>query len=61
MFHFLKQIVMSDETEETVGQAKWTTANHTKGWSLSKEDDIVYMVGLEGNPLLWTPSEKPNN
>ena len=44
MFHFLKQIVMSDETEKIVGQAKWTAANHTKGWSLSKEDDTVYMV-----------------
>ena len=52
---------MSDETEKIVGQAKWTAANHTKGWSLSKEDDTVYMVWLEGNPWLWTPSEKPNN
>ena len=38
--------------EETVGQAKRTTTNHTKGQSLSKEGD-VYTVGLEGNPLLW--------
>ena len=58
---FLKQIVMSDETEEIVGPAKWTTANQTEGWSSSNEDAVVYTVGLEGNPLLWTPSEKPNN
>ena len=52
---------MSDETEEIVGPAKWTTANQTEGWSSSNEDAVVYTVGLEGNPLLWTPSEKPNN
>ena len=30
--------------EEIVEQVKWT--NHTKGWSSSKEGDVVYMVGL---------------
>ena len=29
--------------EEIVGQAKWTTTNHTKVWSSSKEGDVVYM------------------
>ena len=36
--------------EEIIGQMKWTTTNHTKGWSSSKEVDIVYMVGLKGSP-----------
>ena len=47
--------------EEIVGQVKWTTTNHTKGQSSSKEGDVVYMVGLEGNPLLWAPSGTPND
>ena len=29
-----------------------TTTNYTKGQSPSKKGDIVYMVGLEGSPLL---------
>ena len=37
--------------EEIMGQVKWTTINHTKGQSSSKEGDVVYMVGLEGSPL----------
>ena len=37
--------------EEFLRQAKWTTTNHTK------ESDAVYMVGLEGSPLLRVPSE----
>ena len=32
--------------EEIVGQAKWTTTNHTKGWSSAKEGDVVYMGGI---------------
>ena len=40
---------------------KGTTTNHAKGWSSSKEGDVVYMVGLEGSPLLWVPSGKPND
>ena len=32
------------------------TTNHTKGWFSSKESDVVYVVGLEGSPLLWAPS-----
>ena len=47
-------------TEEIVGQVKWTTTNHTKGWSSFKEGDVVYMMGLEGSLLLWVPSRKPN-
>ena len=27
--------------EEIVEQVKWTTTNHTKGWSSSKEGDVV--------------------
>ena len=42
-----------------MGQAKWTTINYTKGQSSAKECDVVYMVGLEGSPLLWAPSGKP--
>ena len=30
------------------GQVKWTTTNHTKAWSSSKEGDVVYMVELKG-------------
>ena len=45
--------------EEIVGQVKWTTTNHTKGRSSTKESDVVYTVRLEGSPLLWTPSGKP--
>ena len=51
---FLKQIgdtVQQCGMEEIVGQAKRTTTNHTKGRSSSKEDDVVYMVGLEESPL----------
>ena len=40
---------------------KWTTVNHTKGWSSSKEGDVVYIVGLECSPLLWAPSRKSND
>ena len=39
-------------TEEIMGQGKRATTNHTKGQSSSKEGDVVYMVGLEGSPLL---------
>ena len=38
--------------EEIVGQVKWSTPNHIKGQSSSKEGDIVYVVVLEGSPLL---------
>jgi len=38
--------------EEIMRQVKGTTTNHAKGWSSSKEGDVVYMVGLEGSPLL---------
>ena len=47
--------------EEITGQGKWTTANHNKGQSSAKEDDAVFIVGLEGSPLLWAPSGKPND
>ena len=40
--------VQSCGTEEIIGQVKWTTTNHTKDWSSSKEGDVVYMVGLGG-------------
>ena len=46
--------------EEIMEKGKWTTTSLTKGWSSSK-GDIEYTVGLEGNPLLWTPSGEPNN
>ena len=42
---------------EFMEQVKWTTTNHTKGRSSSKEDDVVYMVRLEWSPLLWAPLE----
>ena len=38
--------------EVIVGQVKRTTTNHTKGQSSTKECDVLYMVGLEGSPLL---------
>ena len=34
------------------GPSEMNHHTHTKGWSASKEGDVVYMVGLEGNPLL---------
>ena len=34
--------------DKIMGQSKWTTTNHTKGWSLSKESDAC-MEGLEGS------------
>ena len=41
-----------------MGQAKRTPTNHTKGQSSSKEGDgVVFMVGLEGSPLLWLSLE----
>ena len=43
------------------GQKIWTTSNHTKGWSLSKEKDAVYMVVLKGSPPLCAPSRKAND
>lgn len=42
------------------GASKWTTVNHTKCQPSSKEGD-VYIMGLEGSPLLWASSEKPND
>ena len=42
-------------------QAKWTTINHTKGWSSPIECDVVYIVGLEGSPPVWASSGKANN
>jgi len=46
--------------EEIMGQLKRTTNNHTKGLISSKEGD-VYVMELEGSPLLRAPSGKPNN
>ena len=46
--------------EEIVGQVKWTTTNHTKGWSSSKGGNVVYIVWLKGSPLFWAPSGKQN-
>ena len=43
------------------GQGKWTTTNHTKGQSSTKDDDDVFLAGLEGSPLLRAPSGKPND
>ena len=44
---FLKQIVQQCGTDEIMGQANWTSTNHTKDWSSPKEYD-VYVVALEG-------------
>ena len=32
-----------------------------KAGSSSKEDNVVYMEGVEGSPLLGAPSRKPND
>ena len=37
---------------EIMEQGKWTSTNHTKSQSSSKEGDVVYIT-LEGNSLLW--------
>jgi len=47
--------------EAIVGQPKLTTTNHTKGGSLPREGDAVYMVGLKGSLLLRAPPGKPND
>ena len=62
-FHFKNKVwwKMKSGTEEIMGKVKWTTTNCTKGWSPSKEGDVEYTMVLEGSPLLWASSEKPNN
>ena len=47
--------------EKIAGQMKWTTTNHTEGWSSSKEGDVMYMAGLVWSPLLWILYGKPDN
>ena len=42
--------------EEIMRQVR-TITNHTKGWS-SNEGDAVYIMGLEGSPLIQGPSGK---
>ena len=49
------------EWKRSGGQVKWTTMTHTKDLSLSKEGDVVYMVGLEGSLLLWALSGKQDD
>ena len=44
-----------------MGQAKWTTTNHTKGRYSCKEGEVVHMVGLDGSLLVWAPSRKPDD
>ena len=47
-----------------MGQAQWTTTDHTKGQSSSIDSDGgigMLMVGLERSPLLWAFSRKLNN
>ena len=43
--------VQSCGMEEIMEQGKWTSPSHTKGQFSSKEGDVVYMAGLEGNSL----------
>ena len=43
---------VSGMEERSWGRCNEPLANHTKGWSSHKEGDVVYMVGLEGSPLL---------
>ena len=66
---FSKQIVMGNEKwilhnnvecKRSWG-SEWTTAGHTKHQSSFEEGHVVYVVGLEGSPLLWAPSGKPND
>ena len=45
--------------KEIMGQVKGTTTNYARAQSSSKGDG-VYMVELKRNPLLQTPSRKPN-
>ena len=41
------------EWKRSWDKLKKTPTNHTKGQSSSKEgNDVVFMVGLEGSPLL---------
>ena len=70
MFHFLKQILTNDEKWILYKNVKWkkswgkwngTNTYNTKGQSSSKECDVVYVVELEGSPLVWVPSEKLND
>ena len=53
--------IQSCGTEEIMGQLMWLAiANHIKGQSLSKEGDVVYMVGLKWSPRFLVPSRKSN-
>ena len=67
MLHFLKQNLTNDdkwilynnmEWKKSLGKWNEPTPITPKGQSSSKEGDVVYMMGLEGCPLVWVPSEK---
>ena len=54
---------MGDEKWILKNDAEWKRlwASHNKSWFLSKEDNVVYMVGLEESRLLWDSYGKPND
>ena len=54
---------MGDEKWILKNDVEWKRlrASHNKSWFLSKEDNVVYMVGLEESRLLWASSGKPND
>ena len=44
--------VLSCGTEDITGQVKGATTDHPGGQSSLEVGNVVYMVGLEGSPLL---------
>lgn len=55
IFHFWKVgTLWHGIQEEIMVQARWTTNNHTKALSSSKQSDAVNMMRLERGPLLST-------
>jgi len=47
-------------TEKILEKTIWAIINRSKGRSASEEGDAVYLVGLEGHRVLWTPSTQPD-
>ena len=47
--------------EEILGQRNVPPPTTPKARSSPREGDVVYVVGLEGSPLLWASSRKPND
>lgn len=49
---------MKSGLKNTMEKVKWATINHPINQSASKEDDAMYLVGLEEHCVLGALSEK---